>query len=103
MQCGLRTTDATTRTHGEWVITRTGLLDRPLTVKVQLGGNGVMSRDFAPLPESITIPAGSASVRLPLVPLASAADDRTVVVTLSTGEPDFHVGCPSQSLVVIRR
>ena len=31
------------------------------------------------------------------------ADNRTVVVNLTTEQPEYHVGCPCQSLIVIRK
>jgi hypothetical protein len=88
---------------GEWRITRTGTSRAPLTVRYRVTGDGVAGRDFAALSGEVTIPAGSSSVTLPLVPGKNAADDRTVVVTLEAKERNYFVGCPSQSLVVIRR
>jgi hypothetical protein len=88
---------------GEWRLTRTGSTAAALTVRYSVGGDAVAGRDFAPLAGTVTIPAGASSALLPLAPLAGATDDRTVVVTLTPGGRDHFIGCPAQSLVVIRR
>jgi hypothetical protein len=38
-----------------------------------------------------------------VVPTAQAGDNRTVVLRLAAEQDTYHVGCPSQSLVVIGR
>jgi pectate lyase len=84
---------------GEWRISRTGDLTQPLDVVCDLSGDAVSGRDFAALPVRVTIPAGEASTTLALPVLPSAKDDVTAVITLRAP----HVGCPSRSLIVIRR
>lgn len=88
---------------GEWRVVRSGDLKQPLTVGYTQGGDAVAGRDFEPLTGSVTIPAGQASARLPLTVLSTAEDDKTVVVALKGDPGRCHVGCPSSSLVVIRR
>ena len=51
----------------------------------------------------MVIPAGADSAALELRPLATAVDNRVVTVALATDSKDYFVGCPAQSLVVIRR
>jgi len=88
---------------GEYRVTRNGDRSEPLTVKYTVSGNAVAGRDFAPLTGSLTIPAGEPSLTIPLAPLAGTHDDMTTIVTLAAVDAPYHVGCPSRSLVVIRR
>ena len=92
---------ATPQQQGEWRIHRTGDLDEALVVGYKIGGDATAS-DFAPLSGTVTLPAGSRSAPIALDPLTGAQDDRTVVLTLEAAR-SFHLGCPSQSLIVIRR
>lgn len=89
--------------EGEWRVVRVGEVSRPLVVRYQLSGDAAAGKDFRPLSGTVTIPAGSAAVSLALTPLPSATDNRTVVISLEMGQREYFVGCPSQSLVVIRR
>lgn len=94
---------AGTRTAGAWRFTRTGAATSPLRVRYRVSGDAVPGRDFVPLAGTVTIPAGAASATLALEPLDSARDNCTVVVTLEAGQDAWFVGCPAQSLIVIRR
>ena len=89
--------------NGEWRVTRTAGTSQPLTVLYSIGGDAMGGKDFAPLTGGVTIAAGSASATIPLSPLASANDNGTAVISITTGQPSYHVGCPSQSLIVIRK
>ncbi|HEY6167828.1 MAG TPA: hypothetical protein VI454_07300 [Verrucomicrobiae bacterium] len=86
----------------EWRVTRTGNTTKPLSVAYTVSGDAQAGKDFAGLAGSVTIPAGQRSATISLPALAGARDNRTVVVTLATSAPGYHVGCPSASLVVIR-
>ena len=94
---------ASERRNGEWRVTRTGDTSAPLTVRYRVSGDAIAGKDFAGLPGRVTIPAGGTSATITLTPLASAADDRTVVIALEPGAETHFAGCPAQSLVVIRR
>lgn len=84
-------------------VTRTGDLGQPLTIALAVGGDAASDQDYAAVGTHVTIPAGKTSADLAIAPRPDAADNRMVVVTLRTGQPDYHVGCPSAALVVIRR
>jgi hypothetical protein len=88
---------------GEWRVTRTGSTAAPLRVNYTITGDAANGADFQALPGSITIPAGQQSAVVTVSPTANAADNKTVVIHLTTEHQDYHVGCPSQSLLVIRR
>jgi hypothetical protein len=87
---------------GEWRITRTGDITKPLEVSYTLSGNAVAGEDFETLPGKITIPADQRTALLKVVPLKGAHDDRTAVLHLQLGDVAWKAGCPSSSLVVIR-
>jgi hypothetical protein len=88
---------------GEWRISRTGDLSNAVEVTYTLGGDAVAGEDFAPLPGKVTIPGGQRSAKITLTPLNTAHDNRTVILNLPTEKVPFKVGCPSSSLIVIRK
>ena len=88
---------------GQWRLSRTGSTARPLLVRYAVRGDAIAGRDYTPLAGSLTIPAGAGSALLDLTPLGTAIDDRTAVITIVSGVPDYFAGCPAQSLIVIRR
>ncbi|MCX6907692.1 MAG: hypothetical protein NTY01_06575 [Verrucomicrobia bacterium] len=88
---------------GEWRVTRSGDLKSPLAVSYAASGSAAGGKDYEPLSGTVTIPAGAASATIKLSPAKDAADDAMVVLTLATGQSHYHVGCPSASLVVIRK
>jgi len=87
---------------GEWRVTRTGSTAAPLKVSYTLSGDAVSGVDFQELSGSVEIPAGQPSAVISVMPLAGAHDDRMIVMSLATEQADYHVGCPAESLVVIR-
>lgn len=87
---------------GEWRIARTGDTTKALSLNFAVSGDAASGQDFEPLTGSVTIPAGQAAATLPLQPLATARDDKTVVISLATENAAHRVGCPSASLIVIR-
>jgi hypothetical protein len=90
---------ATSRQDGEWRITRTGDVKAAMDVQYEVSGDAMSGRDYAALNGKVTIPAGQTSATITLHPMDSALDDKTVVMTLRAP----HAGCPSRSLVVIRK
>ncbi|HYG78472.1 MAG TPA: Calx-beta domain-containing protein [Planctomycetota bacterium] len=57
---------------GQFTISRTGATTAALLVKLQIGGTAVNGIDVAPLPESVTIPAGAGSITLDVKPFDDA-------------------------------
>ena len=88
---------------GEWRVMRTGDATQPLTVRYTVSGDASPGKDFAPLTGTVTIPAGKTSAMIPLTPLVTADDNKVTVITITTEQNEYHVGCPSQSLIVIRK
>jgi hypothetical protein len=90
-------------TPGIWRITRTGSTNAPLVVRYTVSGSAESDKDYVPLTGSITIRAGASSSDLVLTPASKSLPpaDRMVIVTLTTGDNEYHVGCPNASLIVI--
>ncbi len=88
---------------GVFRVMRSGNTAAPLTVNYTIGGSADAGQDYTRLTGSITIPAGAASADIVVTPskTANAATDKTVIVTLTTGDRNFHVGCPGAAIVAI--
>jgi pectate lyase len=84
---------------GEWQVTRSGDRTKPLTVSYSVTGDAAAGRDYEPLAGKVTIAAGESSAAISLRP--RQAGRRMVVLTLDAAQPEYRVGCPSASLVVI--
>lgn len=95
--------DAGAGRAGRWRVTRTGPTANPLPVRYQIGGDAVPGRDFVPLSDTVTIPAGKHSAEIALVLRSEANSGRTAVLSLEDGDSRYFRGCPAQSLVVIQR
>ncbi|AFY82417.1 SBBP repeat-containing protein [Oscillatoria acuminata] len=87
---------------GEYTFIRTGDITHPLTVSYAIAGSATNTIDYTELTGSITIPAGSDRITLPL----SAIDDEevegteTVVLTLAAGSA-YNVGTQNMGTVEI--
>jgi hypothetical protein len=88
---------------GAWRIAHTGSTVAALTVAYAISGDAIAGRDYAALEGRVTFPAGASSVTLSVTAPPTATDNRTIVLTLAPGARDHFIGCPSCSLVVIRR
>jgi hypothetical protein len=89
---------------GELVIARTGPLDAPLQVMLSLGGTATPGVDYQDLgPLLLEIPAGQASISLPVIPIADGVDEgeETVVLTL-VAAPGATISRPQSATVTIR-
>ena len=96
------TSDESGANPGEFTFTRTGDLTFPLTVSYGVGGSAVNGSDYPALLGTITIPAGAASVKLPLSPNPDVQTDGldTVVLTLTAGG-GYTIGAPTSATVTI--
>jgi len=87
---------------GVFTITRTGATSSPLTVNYTLGGSATPGNDFASLSGSATIPAGSSSVTVTVVPVddtgAEGAENVTLTLAAAAG---YIVGAQGTAEVAI--
>jgi hypothetical protein len=89
-------------TPGNFRITRAGPTTASLRVNFQVTGSASAPTDYAPLGNSVTIPAGAPFIDLPVVPMANRTTEsnETVVVTL-TSVPGGTIVAPNQATVTI--
>src|SRR5256885_2173145 len=87
---------------GEFTFTRTGDTSFGLTVNYTLGGTAQNGTDYQPLGTSVTIPAGSGSATVAVMPIddTEAEGDETVVLTL-TADAAYDVGSPNSAAITI--
>lgn len=88
---------------GSFTVTRTGSTAAPLAVSVTVGGTASSGADYQAIPATLTLPAGSASVAVAVVPIDDSAVEpsETVVLNLSAGT-GYVVGAPASATVTIR-
>ena len=87
---------------GVFTISRGSAQDSALTVTYSLGGTAVMGTDYQAVSTSVTIPAGSASATVAIVPIndTTIEPDETVVLTI-TPSSGYVPGTPSSATVTI--
>lgn len=87
---------------GSFLLTRNPNPGFAQTVTVQIGGSAGAGSDYAPLPTSVTFPAGAATVALPVTVLDDAVGEgpETVQATLLPGV-GYLVGTPAGATVTI--
>ncbi len=95
-------TDETGSRNGEFTFTRGGSTLEPLTGRYGVGGSAVNGSDFVHLPGSIVIPAGAATVKLPLLPNPDLTNEGTdtVVITL-VSHPNYLIGAETSATATI--
>ena len=91
---------------GAFTVTRTGDDSEPLTVNYSVGGTAVDGLDYQGLSGTLTSPAGSTAVTVPVTPNASlsVASSSTVVLTLSpaTGSSSYTLGATVTATITIQ-
>jgi predicted phosphodiesterase len=103
----LAATDATAGEYGSdrglgFTVSRTGPTTRALVVPLVAGGTASAGSDFTGFSNSVTIPAGSASLALSLTILSDDLVEGTETVTISLGSsPDFVTGSPASANATI--
>jgi hypothetical protein len=88
--------------EGRVQIIRSGSTSNSLTVFMTVSGTGVAGVDYALLPASITIPAGSTAVDVVITPVddTEVEGNETVMVTLANNAA-YAVGSPASGTVTI--
>jgi len=89
-------------TQGSFVISRTGNIDFETSVSFSRSGTATSASDFNALPTSVLLPAGAASVSIPVIPIDDTLQEgsETVVLTL-TVKPDYRLGVQNSATVNI--
>ena len=87
---------------GAFTVTRTGSTLGNLTVSLGIAGTATAGSDYAALPSSVVIPAGAASVVIPVMPLTDAVSEgnETISLTALVGS-GYSLGMPISGTVTI--
>ena len=87
---------------GWFTFRRTGDTSTSLTVRYTVGGTATADTDYAALPETVTIPAGSLAAALEVLPIddSFAEGTESVVVSLDANE-SYAIGAPAGGIVTI--
>jgi subtilase family serine protease len=87
---------------GAFTVTRTGDTSAALAIHYSVGGSATPGSDYAPLGGALTIPAGLASVVLPVAPLDDLAveSNETVIVAL-TPDPTYVLGSGPATVTIV--
>lgn len=87
---------------GTFVISRVGRLDVNLVVNYTMTGTAAAGSDYPLLPGTITIPAGRATVNIPVAAINDTAMDRNETITLQlSSSPSYNVGNPGSATIDI--
>jgi hypothetical protein len=88
-----------------FVVRRSGPTNASLLVNYAIGGSASNGVDYLSIPNSITIPAGERSMRIPVTPIDDTLVEcnETVVLKLleDTNSPSYLVGWPGKAAAVI--
>ncbi len=88
--------------NGVFAIARTGSSDADLTVYYNVSGTASNGVDVAPLPGSVTIPAGSSNATVLVQPIDDAIPEATEYVVLSLkSDPAYSIGSPASASVAV--
>ncbi|MBU6400518.1 MAG: hypothetical protein KGS61_09385 [Verrucomicrobia bacterium] len=88
---------------GRFTLTRVGSTNVDLTVSFAVTGTASSGTDFVPIGNSVTIPAGTNAVDIPLVPIDDHTAELPETVTLTLLDaPGAQIGSPNQATVLIQ-
>ncbi|MBP7935509.1 MAG: DUF2341 domain-containing protein [Phycisphaerae bacterium] len=88
---------------GTFTFTRTGSTLFPLTLNYTVSGTATGGADYAYLGGKVVIPAGQASVAVPVTPYedGTTEGDETVMVTITSNDPQYVAGAPDSATATI--
>ncbi len=89
------------QTTNALTFTRTGATTAALPVYYTLGGTATAGNDYSGLSGQVTIPAGQASVTLPISTPTTATTGKTIGVTLATPGSAYAAGTNTQATYTI--
>lgn len=89
---------------GQFIVTRTGPVNAPLTVSFALTGTAASGSDYAPLGSNgtVTIPAGTNRVAMQVIPLDDPTEEvaESIVLTLLP-QAGYHVGVEVAQMLIV--
>ena len=98
----LATTSENGPPPGAFTLTRLGPLTEPLAVTLSISGSATNGTDYAAIPTSVVIPAGSATLEILLIPYADALAEPAEVaqINLEAGAGYIVRGAPSVQVTI---
>ena len=88
--------------EGVFTLTRTGSTANATAVSYLVGGDASDGSDYVALPNSVTLPAGAASVDVPVTPIDDTATEGSESVTLTVIDgADYLAGSPATATITI--
>ncbi len=90
-------------TSGTFTFARTGNTSADLEVKYSIGGTATAGSDYEPIPETVTIPAGSETETVPIAAIDDvlAEFDETVILTIEP-DPSYIISANASATVTIK-
>jgi hypothetical protein len=87
---------------GMFTFTRSGATDALLPVNFAVSGTATSGEDYNSIETSVTIPAGSSSISIAVMPIddALSEEDETVIVTLAASA-NYSIGSPGSATLTI--
>jgi hypothetical protein len=88
---------------GSVTLTRNGILTDPLVVTLVLTGTAANGTDYATVGPTVTIPAGQATLLVPVTPIndPAAEANETAIVTIGANALVYAIGAPATATVTI--
>jgi alpha-tubulin suppressor-like RCC1 family protein len=87
---------------GEFTLTRHGSTASPLSVSLSIGGTATKGVDYQTIANPIVIPAGSSSVKIPVLPIDdSLSENPSSVMIKLVANTSYNFGLSSEATVTI--
>ena len=87
--------------NGSFLVTRSVISASPLSIKFSIGGSATNGTDYVAI-STLTIPAGQASVSVPVIPITDGIMEGTETVTLTLeSDPAYGLGDAASATVYI--
>jgi subtilase family serine protease len=88
--------------NGAFTVSRTGDTGAPLPVSYTVGGTATAGADYTVLSGAVTIPAGSASTAIAVVPIDDALTEPNETIVITIGQaPSYLVGASGTAIVTL--
>ncbi|MBN2505875.1 MAG: PKD domain-containing protein [Verrucomicrobia bacterium] len=88
--------------EGRVTVARAGDVSEELVVNYLVAGSALSGRDFVPLTQSVTIPAGSITADIPIVPIPNAIPGARTVTVLISDSPAYNIYSQNSATVTLR-
>jgi subtilase family serine protease len=87
--------------NGTVTVTRTEPGGPELVVNLAVAGTATAGTDYVTVPSSVTIPAGAASVVVPIVPIDDTTVESNELIVVAVAAGSYRVGSPASATVTL--